>query len=169
MSVPPSLTLAWPWPVTGLLPFVSCLSMLTLEWRLQVQCGLFSVFSKIRITMPLAQLTHSRSLITCPVFLWLSDHINCEPLCFPYNSFTPKKMKSCAFCATVIKSPIGWCRTACKASPLDILLGGEALAWGWCGEPWDSRGLMPWLGAVIASMANFCLKASSLRRLANQL
>lgn len=36
-----------------------------------------SVFSKIRITMAFAQLTHSRSLITCPLFLCPSDHINC--------------------------------------------------------------------------------------------
>lgn len=36
-----------------------------------------SVFSKIRITMAFAQLTHSLSLIACTLFLCLSDHINC--------------------------------------------------------------------------------------------
>lgn len=35
-----------------------------------------SVFSKIRITMAFAQLTQSGSLITCPLILSLSDHIN---------------------------------------------------------------------------------------------
>lgn len=42
----------------------------------------FSVFSKIRITMGFAQLTHSSSLITCPLLLCFSDLINRRSLSF---------------------------------------------------------------------------------------
>lgn len=53
----------------------------------------------------------------------------------------------------------------------EILLVSELLWWWWwwcvCDGAWDRRGFMLWGGYV--SIANFCLKASSLRRLANQL
>lgn len=39
-----------------------------------------SVFSKIRITMAFAQLTHSHSLITCPLCLCPSDHITADTI-----------------------------------------------------------------------------------------
>lgn len=50
----------------------------------------------------------------------------------------------------------------------EILLVSELL-WWWCAcdDAWDRRGFMLWGGYV--SIASFCRKASSLRRLANQL
>lgn len=56
-----------------------------------------SVFSEIRITMAFAQLTHSHSLITCPVFLCLSDHISCVSITCSDRIFTQagEKMMLC--------------------------------------------------------------------------
>lgn len=115
-----------------------------------------SVFSKIRITMAFAQLTHAHwsSGLSLSLLLW--SHQLCLKT-FPDTNFTLKNKP-------MFNQDLWW-----KKKAAGVLLGGEALVWGWCGELCDNSGLMQCGGAVMASIANFCLKASSLRRLANQL
>lgn len=59
-----------------------CIMLLQADFGVEIAGTMWivlSVFSKIRITMAFAQLTHSHSFITCPLFLCLSDHINYTP------------------------------------------------------------------------------------------
>lgn len=57
-----------------------CVRLLQADFGVEIAGTMWivlSVFSKIRITMAFAQLTHSRSLITRPLSLCLSDLIKC--------------------------------------------------------------------------------------------
>lgn len=95
-------------------------------------------------------------LVSLSLRLW--SHQLCLET-FPDTSFTLKNKPT--FTRDL------WCKKK-KKTIAGALLGGEALVW-WCGELCDSSGLMQCGRTVLASIANFCLKASSLRRLANQL